>query len=52
MTTTFAVPGIPDFNLTERDKEILSQTDEEYHVQTWDDLKVIVGSEALKSPTK
>jgi hypothetical protein len=32
--------GIP---LTERDKAILSQTDEEYHLFTWDDLKTTIG---------
>lgn len=41
------VQGVPAFNLTARDKEILSQTDEEYHLQTWDDLKTIIGSSAL-----
>jgi hypothetical protein len=50
MTDTFEIPGVPAFNLTERDKEILSQTDEDYHLQTWDDLKAIIGSSALILP--
>lgn len=49
MSDKFDVPSVPAFNLTPRDKEILSQTDEEYHLQTWDDLKTIIGSSALNT---
>jgi hypothetical protein len=52
MTDKFNVPGVPAFNLTARDKEILSQSDEDYHLQTWDDLKSIIGSSALMYRTK
>lgn len=52
MSDKVDVPGVPAFNLTARDKEILSQTDEEYHLQTWDDLKTIIGSSALNTLLK
>lgn len=32
----------PVFHLTDRDKEILSMNDEDYHLQTWDELKEII----------
>jgi hypothetical protein len=32
----------PSFHLTDRDKEILSMTDDQYHLQTWDELKQII----------
>jgi hypothetical protein len=32
----------PVFHLTDRDKEILSMRDEDYHFQTWDELKIII----------
>lgn len=31
------------FPLTDVDRWVLSQTDEEFHLQTWDDLKEIIG---------
>ncbi len=31
------------FPLTDVDRWVLSQTDEEFHLQTWDDLKKIIG---------
>lgn len=34
----------PVFHLTDRDKVILAQTDEEYHFQTWDEVKTIIGT--------
>jgi len=37
-------PEPPAFHLTDRDKAILGQTDEEYHFLTWDDLKTIIGT--------
>ncbi|RDI86815.1 hypothetical protein Vi05172_g3023 [Venturia inaequalis] len=46
------VPDVPAFNLTARDREILSQTDEEYHLQTWDDLKTIIANNALEELTR
>jgi hypothetical protein len=33
----------PPFPLTEVDKWVLSQTDEEFHLHDWDDLRVIIG---------
>jgi ribosomal protein L27 len=30
------------FSLTDRDREILSMRDEDYKLQTWDDLKEII----------
>lgn len=47
MTDKFAIPGVPVFNLTARDKEILAQADEDYHLQSWDDLKTIIGTSAF-----
>lgn len=35
------------FPLTDIDRWVLSQTDEEFHLQTWEDLKVIIGEECL-----
>ncbi|KAF2431553.1 hypothetical protein EJ08DRAFT_180166 [Tothia fuscella] len=52
MEDKYAIPGYPAFNLTERDREILSQTDEEYHLQTWDDLKEIIGNNDLQLLTR
>lgn len=31
------------FPLTDVDRWVLSQTDEEFHLQTWDELRVIIG---------
>lgn len=41
----------PAFQLTDRDKAILAQTDDDYHFQTWDDVKTIIGttSQPIKS---
>jgi hypothetical protein len=33
----------PPFPLTEVDKWVLSQTDEEFHLHDWDELRVIIG---------
>jgi hypothetical protein len=33
---------IEDIPLTDRDRKILEQTDEEYHLFTWDDLKTVI----------
>ncbi|TID23338.1 hypothetical protein E2P81_ATG02911 [Venturia nashicola] len=52
MSDKFHAPGVPAFNLTARDKEVLSQTDEEYHLQTWDDLKTIIANNALAELTR
>jgi hypothetical protein len=43
---TVKMPGVPAFSLTERDLQILSQTDEEYHLLTWDELKTIICTQA------
>jgi hypothetical protein len=34
----------PPFNLTAIDRAVLASTDEEFHLQTWEDLKVIIGT--------
>jgi hypothetical protein len=34
----------PPFNLTDIDRAVLASTDEEFHLQTWEDLKVIIGT--------
>lgn len=52
MSDKFEVPGVPAFNLTARDKEILALTDEQYHLQTWDDLKTIIGTSSSASPNQ
>jgi hypothetical protein len=33
------------FPLTDVDRWVLSQTDEEFHLQTWQDLKKIIGKD-------
>lgn len=33
----------PAFNLTETDRQVLAQTDEEFIYHDWDDLKSIIG---------
>jgi len=33
----------PPFPLTEVDKWVLSQTDEEFHLHDWDELREIIG---------
>ena len=40
------------FFLTERDQEILSMTDEEYKLQTWEELKSIIAANALEKLTR
>ncbi|QDS69561.1 hypothetical protein FKW77_007937 [Venturia effusa] len=52
MSHNLNIPDAPAFALTARDKEILSQTDEEYHLQTWDDLKTIIANNALHELTR
>jgi hypothetical protein len=34
----------PPFNLTDIDRAVLASTDEEFHLQTWEDLKTIIGT--------
>jgi hypothetical protein len=36
----------PPFNLTAIDRAVLASTDEEFHLQTWEDLKIIIGTAA------
>ncbi|KAF2398058.1 hypothetical protein EJ06DRAFT_532421 [Trichodelitschia bisporula] len=40
------------FERTDREKKILSQTDEEYHFLTWDDLKSIIANNDLDLLTR
>ena len=37
-------PGPLAFHLTDRDKAILEQTDDQYHWLTWNDVKTIIGT--------
>lgn len=37
------------FNLTDRDRKILSLTEEEFHPHTWDELKQIIGMSIAES---
>ena len=37
------------FPLTDIDRWVLSQTDEEFHLQTWDELRVIIGKRSVYS---
>jgi hypothetical protein len=37
----------PPFPLTDIDRWVLSQTDEEFHLQTWEDLKSIIGKRSF-----
>ncbi|KAI9681941.1 MAG: hypothetical protein M1822_007019 [Bathelium mastoideum] len=39
----------PPIFLTEVDKEVLAQTDEEFHYQTWEDLKQIISENRLET---
>jgi hypothetical protein len=41
METTLAEP--PPFSLTDVDKWVLSQTDEEFHCHDWEELRTIIG---------
>ncbi len=34
----------PPFHLTDVDRAVLAQTDDQFHLQTWDDLKCIIGA--------
>jgi hypothetical protein len=38
------VEEAPPFNLTDIDRAVLASTDEEFHLQTWEDLKTIIGT--------
>ncbi|KIW04737.1 hypothetical protein, variant [Verruconis gallopava] len=42
----------PVFHLTDRDKDILAMSDEDYHLQTWNDLKYIISRQALERLTR
>lgn len=42
----------PAFELTDRDKAILAQTDEEYHYLTWDETKSIIGTNRDVQPIR
>jgi hypothetical protein len=33
----------PPFNLTAVDRAVLASTDEEFHLQSWEDLRAIIG---------
>ena len=37
------------FNLTDRDRKILSLTEEEFHPHTWEELKQIIGTSIADS---
>lgn len=37
------------FNLTDLDRQILAQTDEEFHPHSWDELKQIIGKSPISS---
>jgi hypothetical protein len=39
------------FPLTDVDKWVLSQTDEEFHLHNWDELREIIGGESFISIT-
>lgn len=34
----------PPFHLTDVDRAVLAQTDDQFHLQTWTDLKCIIGA--------
>ena len=40
----------PPFHLTEVDRQVLSQTDEEFTLHDWDDLKDIIGESFRRIP--
>lgn len=40
----------PPFPLTDVDKWVLSQTDEEFKKHDWDDLKQIIGASVSRAP--
>lgn len=44
-------PEIPDWNLTEVDRMLLRQTDEEYEPHSWDELNWMI-SKYLSFPTQ
>ena len=35
-------PAAPVFHLTDKDREILAMRDEDYELQTWDELKELI----------
>jgi hypothetical protein len=39
------------FPLTDTDKWVLSQNDEDFHLHTWDELREIIGKEGFWLPT-
>lgn len=41
-TAADIVNNAAPFHLTDVDREVLSQTDETFHLMTWDDLKEII----------
>jgi hypothetical protein len=41
----------PPFPLTDIDRWVLSQTDEEFHLHNWDELREIIGREIFISDT-
>ncbi|KAF2232198.1 hypothetical protein EV356DRAFT_470554 [Viridothelium virens] len=42
-------PNAPPLFLTEVDKQVLAQTDEEYHYHTWEELKQIISENRLET---
>jgi len=42
----------PPFNLTAIDRAVLASTDEEFHLQTWEDLKIIIGTPPSSTTTQ
>ena len=48
MTTASPDEDLP-FNLTDRDRKILSLTEEEFHPHTWEQLKQIIGLSTAES---
>ena len=48
MTGASQDEGLP-FDLKDRDREILSLTEEEFHPHTWEELKQIIGMSMVES---
>lgn len=42
---------VPAFNLTEIDRQVLAQTDEEFVYHDWEDLKAIIGMSTQPTTT-
>ena len=40
---TVTDPDPLPFELNDTDRQVLAQTDEEFHLQTWEELKQIIG---------